>query len=82
MSWLKLARTLAFQSLIHPTLGIALLRVSWRFRNRHWYRRFPFLPIPDRQYIQWRMYTAYGDADVVPPALDIERYARWATSDP
>ena len=26
----------------------------------------------------WRMYTAYGDGDIVPPADDIVRYARWA----
>jgi hypothetical protein len=24
------------------------------------------------------MYTAYGDADAVPPVEDVIRYARWA----
>jgi hypothetical protein len=41
----------------------------------------PFLPLPSRDYLRWRMHTAYGDADVVPPAADIERYARWAVRD-
>jgi hypothetical protein len=55
-----------------------LLRVAWRFRRRQWFRRWPFLPIPDRDYLRWRMLTAYGDPDIVPPADDVARYARWA----
>jgi hypothetical protein len=34
--------------------------------------------VPDREYLAWRMYTAYGDADAVPPVRDIEHYAEWA----
>lgn len=78
MPWFKLALALAGRSLRHPTLALDLARVSWRFRNRHWYRRFPFLPLPDREYVRWRMDTAYGSPDAIPPARDIERYARWA----
>ncbi|MGI9141072.1 MAG: hypothetical protein ACR2GJ_08190 [Gemmatimonadaceae bacterium] len=44
--------------------------------------RFPFLPVPDRTYLKWRMHTAYGDHDAVPPARDVERYALWSVSDP
>jgi hypothetical protein len=69
---------LAARSLLSPSLGIALLRVAWRFRQRGWYARFPFLPLPPRDYVRWRMYTAYGDYDAVAPAEDVERYARWA----
>jgi hypothetical protein len=36
---------------------------------------------PARDYMRWRMYTAYGDAQIVPPADDIVRYARWAVKD-
>jgi hypothetical protein len=43
--------------------------------------RFPFLPIPDATYVKWRMHTAYGDYNAVPPARDVERYARWAVED-
>ena len=59
----------------------SLLRVAWRFRARRWYRRFPFLPLPDRAYLRWRMHTAYGDHEAVPPARDVERYALWSVSD-
>ncbi len=69
------------RSILQPSLGIDLLRVAWRFRARGWYTRFPFVPIPDRTYVRWRMYTAYGDYDAVPAAQDVERYARWAASD-
>ena len=78
MSWSRLSLTLAARSLIRPRMGIDLIRVAWRFRRRDWYTRFPFLPLPDPTYIRWRMYTAYGDYDAVPPARDVERYARWA----
>ena len=52
-----------FAHLREPGLAIALLRVMWRFRRRGWYRHVPFLPLPDREYLRWRMYTAYGDAN-------------------
>lgn len=81
-SWARLSLALAGRSLRNPALGIALLRIAWRFRSRDWYRRPPFLPLPDRRYLKWRMYTAYGDEDIVPPAEDIARYARWAVRDP
>lgn len=74
--------TLALRSLRDPATGVALLRVAWRFRRRHWWRRFPFLPLPARDYVRWRMHTAYGDHDVVPPAEDLVRYARWAVHEP
>jgi hypothetical protein len=78
MSWLSLTLRLTTRALVRPALAIALLKTGWRFRSRHWYRRFPLLPLPDREYVRWRMYTAYGSADAVPPADDVERYARWA----
>jgi hypothetical protein len=78
-SWLSLGATLALRSLRNPRTAAALVRVGWRFRARGWYARFPFLPLPEREYLRWRMYTAYGNADAVPPAEDVVKYARWAT---
>lgn len=77
MSWLRLSTTLAGRALVRPRLALDLLRVAWRFRSRGWYRRVPFLPLPPREYVEWRMHTAYGDHHAVPPADDVERYARW-----
>ena len=78
MGWTGLSLRLALRSVRRPTTGVALLRVGWRFRRRHWWRRFPFVPVPARDYVRWRMLTAYGDHDMVPPVDDVERYARWA----
>ena len=77
MTWLRLVLALALRALVRPGLAADLLRVAWRFRRRGWWRRFPFLPVPSREYVRWRMHTAYGDYDAVPPAEDVVRYARW-----
>ena len=76
-SWPRLVLALTGRALANPRLAADLLRVAWRFRARAWYRRFPFLPLPPREYVRWRMHTAYGDHDAVPPAEDVIRYARW-----
>jgi hypothetical protein len=81
-SWLGLGTSLVWRGLRDPRTAAALVRVGWRFRERGWYRRFPFLPLPARDYLRWRMYTAYGDSSVVPPADDVVRYARWAVKKP
>ncbi len=77
MTWLSLILTLVARSVTSPSLAVDLLRVAWRFRARGWYARFPFLPLPAADYVRWRMHTAYGDPNTVPPAEDIIRYARW-----
>jgi hypothetical protein len=80
--WTRLLLTLAARSLRHPRTALALLRVGWRFRRRGWWRTPPFLPLPARDYVRWRLYTAYGDENAVPSADDIIRYARWAVRGP
>ncbi|MGH7670109.1 MAG: hypothetical protein ACRENQ_11515 [Gemmatimonadaceae bacterium] len=82
MGWTRLSFQLALRSVANPATGVALLRVAWRFRERGWNRHFPFLPLPAREYVQWRMHTAYGSYDFVPPADDVVRYARWAVREP
>lgn len=81
-SWWPLALRLTWRGLKNPRTAAALVRVGWRFRSRDWYSRFPFLPLPSREYMRWRMYTAYGDERAVPPADDVVRYARWAVRKP
>ena len=82
MGWSRISLQLFLRAVRHPSLGVDLLRVAWRFRARGWYRRFPFLPLPARDYVRWRMHTAYGEYDTVPPAEDVIRYARWAVREP
>ena len=76
-TWSALTLRLAARAVVRPRLALDLLRTAWAFRRRDWYRRAPFLPIPDRAYLRWRMYTAYADEVAVPPAEDVVRFARW-----
>lgn len=75
--WLALAARLAGRAVVRPRLALDLLRTLWAFRRRAWWRRPPFLPLPDRTYLRWRMDTAYADEDAVPPVEDVIRFARW-----
>jgi hypothetical protein len=76
-SWATLTGRLAVRALVSPRLAIDLIRTAWVFRRRNWWRQRPFLPVPDRSYLHWRMYTAYGDEAAVPPMRDVIRFARW-----
>jgi len=82
MSWPGLLMTLIARALVNPRVAADLLRVAWRFRHRHWYRRFPFLPLPAMTYLRWRLYTAYGDENAVPPPADVIAFARWVGQQP
>jgi len=68
---------LAGRALVNPRLAVDLLRTGWAFRQRQWWTRPPFLPLPDRTYLRWRMLTAYADENAVPPLDDVVRFARW-----
>jgi hypothetical protein len=76
-SWSSLLLRLSLRSLVNPRLALDLLKTGWAFRRRRWWTQPPFLPVPDRTYLRWRMYTAYGDDRAVPPIDDVVRFARW-----
>ena len=76
-SWSTLALRLAARALLNPRLAVDLLRTAWAFRRRRWWAMAPFLPVPDRTYLRWRMYTAYASEDAVPPLEDVIGFARW-----
>lgn len=76
-SWPGLFARLALRAVVNPRLALDLIRLTYSFRARDWYRRPPFLPLPPREYVRWRMFTAYGDEDAVPPVEDVINFARW-----
>jgi type II secretory pathway predicted ATPase ExeA len=76
-SWTRLTLLLAARATVNPRLAVDLLRAMWAFRRRSWWKLPPFLPLPDREYLQWRMYTAYGHDEAVPPVRDVIGFARW-----
>ncbi len=76
-SWTALALRLTGRALLNPRLAVDLLRTAWAFRRREWWEKPPFLPLADRTYLRWRMFTAYGDESAVPPVRDVVAFARW-----
>ncbi len=76
-SWSALYAQLTLRALARPRLAVDLVRLAWSFRARDWWRRPPFLPLPPREYLRWRMFTAYGDEDAIPPVDDVANFARW-----
>lgn len=76
-TWTSLTAGLVWRGILNPRLALDLLRTAWAFRRRRWWAEAPFLPLPDRAYLRWRMYTAYADEAAVPPAGDVVRFARW-----
>ena len=60
-----------------PLLLGPMLAAAWRFRARGWWRRAPFLPLPPRAYLEWRLETAFGSSVAVHEAAQLERYLRW-----
>jgi hypothetical protein len=63
--------------LARPSLwGVALVQLV-RLAPTGWWRRPPFLPVPDRDYLRFRMQTQYGDADHAAEPQDLVTYLRW-----
>lgn len=61
----------------HPSLWPIALRQGRRLVPAGWWRRAPFLPMPDRRYLQFRMVTQYGDISHRPEPADVLNYLRW-----
>ena len=63
--------------LVRPSLwGIALVQL-FRLAPTGWWRHSPFLPLPDRDYLRFRLQTQYGDPDHAPDPGDLVTYLRW-----
>ena len=62
---------------MRPSLwGIALTQLL-RLARPGWWRHAPFLPLPDRDYLRFRLETQYGDPDHSIEPADIVAYLRW-----
>jgi hypothetical protein len=61
-----------------PRLVPAAVRLGLSLVPRRWWRRRPYLPLPDRDWVAFRMELAYGDARAIPSAEDLVDYLVWA----
>ena len=48
---------------VHPSLWATAVGQARRLAPRQWWRRRPFLPVPDRAYLEFRLLTQYGSVD-------------------
>jgi hypothetical protein len=66
----------------HPALWWTALGQVLRLAPGGWWRRAPFLPLPDPAYLRFRMITAYGDPDRAPEPADVVTYLHWCRAWP
>lgn len=58
-----------------PRLWVTAIRTALRLAAPGWWRRAPFLPVPDPDYLRFRLETQYGLAD--PEPGDVVVYLDW-----
>ncbi|MCU0269935.1 MAG: hypothetical protein MUF83_15000 [Acidimicrobiales bacterium] len=81
MHWRWLAGAAA-AVLVRPALWFTALRQVFVLARPGWWRRAPWLPLPDAGYLRFRFQTAYGDPDHEPEPRDVVTYLHWCRAWP
>jgi len=69
--------------LSRPDLWVTALRQFRVLARPRWWARAPFLPVPDADYLKFRLVTAYGgDGTATPDAADLIAYLVWCRAYP
>ncbi|HET9443850.1 MAG TPA: hypothetical protein VFO65_11040 [Acidimicrobiales bacterium] len=63
--------------LVRPWLWGTALTQAGRLAAPGWWRRWPPLPVPDADYLRFRMQTQYGDPGHRPDPSDLVAYLKW-----
>lgn len=71
-----------FALLAHPTLWGTAVRQIFVLAAPGWWRRAPFVPMPDPAYLRFRLVTAYGDPSRDPEPNDVVTYLHWCRAWP
>ncbi|HTD50768.1 MAG TPA: hypothetical protein VK771_09220 [Acidimicrobiia bacterium] len=66
---------------VRPHLWWVAARQVMRVARPRWWRRAPFLPLPEPEYVRFRLETAYGEI-VVPRSADLVAYLQWCADSP
>ena len=61
----------------HPSLWPTAVRQAIRLVPSRWWTRSPYLPVPSRAYLEFRLVTQYGDISHRPEPADVLNYLRW-----
>lgn len=60
-----------------PRLWPVALRQWRRTTPTGWWRKAPFLPVPSRDYLRFRLLTQYGDTQHPVDPGDVVNYLAW-----
>jgi hypothetical protein len=71
--WVRAAGGLVKEPALWPTA----MRQAGRMSRPEWWRRAPFVPVPDPAYLRFRLDTQYGAAP--PDPEDLVTYLRWCS---
>jgi hypothetical protein len=64
--------------LVRPVLWATAARQVLRLARPRWWRRAPFLPLPDPEYLRFRFETQYGTGPGTrPEPADVVAYLEW-----
>ena len=63
-----------------PGLWATALRQVRVLAAPGWWRRRPWLPLPDPDYLRFRLVTQYGDPEHAPEPADVIAYLHWCRS--
>lgn len=72
MNLFAMARPLLRHPILWPTAVVTALRLA----EPGWWRRRPFLPLPDPDYLEFRLETQYGSG-TDPDPEDMVTYLAW-----
>jgi hypothetical protein len=61
----------------HPSVWPTALRQGLRLVPSRWWTKAPYLPLPSRSYLEFRLVTQYGDRSHRPEPEDVLNYLRW-----
>ena len=72
-AWLRVGRAVVSR----PTLWPTACRLGLRMVPSGWWKRFPFVPLPPREYVAFRLVTQYGSEGASIEPADVLNYLAW-----
>ena len=62
---------------VRPRLWAVAVAQALRLAAPGWWRRWPPLPLPDHDYLLFRLQTASGHGDAGPAPAEVVAYLEW-----
>jgi len=75
---LKLLTDVARLLVVRPGLWVTAFRQLFNLAESGWWKRLPFLPIPNQDLIEFRIKTQYGSLETETEAADVLAWLLWS----